>query len=121
MAATGQDALTITELNEPDLIVLDIGLPDISGIEVCRRLRQYYSAPILFLTAHHTEVETVVALDAGGDDYVTKPASIAELLARVRANLRRLHTRTPTRRHAVYTCGDITLDTAAHLITIRGG
>lgn len=87
VAATGQDALTITELNEPDLIVLDIGLPDISGIEVCRRLRQYSTAPILYLTAHQAEVEKVVALDAGGDDYVTKPASIAELLARVRANL----------------------------------
>ena len=87
MAATGQDALTITELNEPDLIVLDIGLPDISEIEFCRRLRQYSTAPVIYLTAHQAEVEKVVALDAGGDDYVIKPASIAELLVRVRANL----------------------------------
>jgi DNA-binding response OmpR family regulator len=86
------DGVTALEqaLRQPDLVVLDIGLPGMDGIEVCRRLRQEGSAvPVLVLTARAEEVDTVVGLDAGADDYVTKPFKLAELQARVRALLRR--------------------------------
>ena len=86
---TGQGALDAAE-SGVDLVVLDLGLPDIDGLDVCRRLRSDgVSAPVLVLTARADEVDTVVGLDAGADDYVTKPFRLAELLARVRALLRR--------------------------------
>ncbi len=85
----GLDALHAAEDN-PDLVILDLGLPSMDGLEVCRRLRnEGRTAPILILTARADEVDTVVGLDAGADDYVTKPFRLAELLARVRALLRR--------------------------------
>lgn len=74
----------------PDLVVLDIGLPDISGLEVCRRLRQFSDAPVIFLTARSDEIDRVVGLEIGADDYVTKPFSPRELVARIRVVLRRL-------------------------------
>ena len=86
---TGQGALEAAE-NGVDLVVLDLGLPDLDGLDVCRRLRSDgVTAPVLVLTARADEVDTVVGLDAGADDYVTKPFRLAELLARVRALLRR--------------------------------
>jgi two-component system KDP operon response regulator KdpE len=89
-AATGRDALTIAAAESPSLVVLDLGLPDLDGTEVCRELRGWSSAAILILTARHDEEATIAALDAGADDYVTKPFSPPELLARVRALLRRV-------------------------------
>ncbi|MYN07078.1 two-component system response regulator CreB [Pseudoduganella aquatica] len=74
----------------PDLVVLDIGLPDMSGLEVCRRLRQFSDAPVIFLTARSDEIDRVVGLEIGADDYVTKPFSPRELVARIRVILRRL-------------------------------
>jgi DNA-binding response OmpR family regulator len=85
----GASALTAAHEN-PDLVVLDLGLPEVDGLEVCRRLRaEGRAVPVLILTARADEVDTVVGLDAGADDYVTKPFRLAELLARVRALLRR--------------------------------
>ncbi|YAL84698.1 response regulator transcription factor [Dermacoccaceae bacterium W4C1] len=85
----GEQALTVGREN-PDLLILDLGLPIVDGLEVCRRLRaQGRTLPVLILTARAEEVDTVVGLDAGADDYVTKPFRLAELLARVRALLRR--------------------------------
>lgn len=75
----------------PELVVLDIGLPDISGLEVCRRLRQFSDAPVIFLTARSDEIDRIVGLEIGADDYVTKPFSPRELVARVRVILRRLN------------------------------
>jgi DNA-binding response OmpR family regulator len=90
VAADGRAALTLAEQETPDLVVLDLGLPYLDGLEVCRRIRQEgLTAPVLILTARGDEVDTVVGLDAGADDYVTKPFRLAELLARVRALLRR--------------------------------
>ena len=87
--ADGRDALEAARDN-PDLVVLDLGLPTMDGLEVCRRLRgEGYTVPVLVLTARADEVDTVVGLDAGADDYVTKPFRLAELLARARALLRR--------------------------------
>jgi DNA-binding response OmpR family regulator len=88
--ATGRDALARADDGGHHLVLLDLGLPDIDGIDVCRRLRSAHpSLPVLMLTARTDEVDTVVGLDAGADDYVTKPFRLAELLARVRALLRR--------------------------------
>lgn len=88
--ADGKDALDALMASSPDLVVLDLGLPTMDGLEVCRRLRATGSSvPVLILTARGDEVDTVVGLDAGADDYVTKPFRLAELMARVRALLRR--------------------------------
>jgi two-component system KDP operon response regulator KdpE len=89
VSATGQDALAQAEHAPPDLVVLDLGLPDLDGIEVCRRLRALGSAPIIVLSARTAEADKVAALDLGADDYVTKPFGPEELLARIRVALRR--------------------------------
>ncbi len=86
---TGEAALAALKEGGFDLVVLDVGLPDITGFEVCRRLREWSSVPVLFLTARSEEIDRVVGLEIGGDDYVTKPFSPRELAARVRAVLRR--------------------------------
>jgi len=89
VVGTGRDALAAVEFEPPDLIVLDLGLPDIDGIEVCRRVRSRWDMPIVVLSARGAEKDKVTALDDGADDYVTKPFGSEELLARVRAALRR--------------------------------
>lgn len=88
-AATGKDGLDRAAAERPDLVVLDLGLPDVPGISVCTELRKWSSAPIVVLSARHSEAEKVRLLDAGADDYMTKPFGTAELQARVRAQLRR--------------------------------
>lgn len=94
-AMTGRAALDSVERDKPDLIVLDLGLPDINGVEVSRQIRQTQSIPILVLSARGAEGDKVKALDAGADDYVTKPFGTEELLARIRAALRRLEGQPP--------------------------
>ena len=88
-AATGKDALTIASVQPPQAVILDLVLPDLSGVEVCRELRGWTEAPVLILSVVGEEREKVAALDAGADDYVTKPFGVDELLARLRAALRR--------------------------------
>lgn len=88
-SSTGEEALDLARKTKPDLILLDVNLPGMSGIETCRELRRFTAAPIIMLTVRSAERDKVVALDAGADDYVTKPFGIEELLARVRASLRR--------------------------------
>jgi two-component system KDP operon response regulator KdpE len=88
-AATGREAIDLAAAERPVLIVLDLGLPDMSGIEVCRAIRSWSSAPVIVLSARHSDQEKVALLDAGADDYITKPFSPSELQARVRAQLRR--------------------------------
>jgi len=89
-AATGEAGLAAVRTHRPRLVVLDVGLPDIDGLEVCRRLRQTSQIPVIFLTARDGEVDRVLGLELGGDDYLTKPFSPAELVARVKAVLRRV-------------------------------
>src|SRR6195952_5501161 len=98
-AADGEAAVLAAERTQLDLIVLDIGLPDIDGVEVCRRVRSFSDGHVLMLTAQDTELDKVVGFEAGADDYVTKPYSIAELMGRVKAVLRR-HASTATARVA---------------------
>ena len=88
-AATAQQGVTEAGTRKPDLLVLDLGLPDRDGLEVIRDVRGWSTVPIIVLSARTDEVDKVAALDAGADDYLTKPFGVGELLARVRANLRR--------------------------------
>ena len=88
-ALTGEEGLAQAAAHQPDLILLDLGLPDIDGLEVIRRLREWNRAPILILSARGQENDKIAALDLGADDYVAKPFAVGELLARIRAALRR--------------------------------
>jgi DNA-binding response OmpR family regulator len=89
VAASAGDALESARRTPPDLVLLDVGLPDLNGVEACRRLRAFWNGPVIMLTARRQEADKVIGLDAGADDYVTKPFASSELLARIRANLRR--------------------------------
>jgi two-component system KDP operon response regulator KdpE len=108
-AMTGRDALEAFERDKPDLIILDLGLPDLDGVEVCRRVRQQSSVPILVLSARGAEGDKVAALDAGADDYVTKPFGTEELLARIRATLRRIDSRSSSPNDPIVR-GDLVID-----------
>jgi DNA-binding response OmpR family regulator len=88
-ATTGEDGVRAVSEQRPRLVVLDVGLPDVDGLEVCRRLRQTSTIPVIFLTARDSEIDRVLGLELGADDYVTKPFSPVELVARVKAVLRR--------------------------------
>lgn len=116
-AADGQQALTHAARHRPDLIVLDVGLPELDGFEVCRRLRQVSDVPVLFLTARDDEVDRIVGLEIGGDDYVTKPFSPREVVARVQAILKRTQ---GAGAHRVLRHGGLELDPAAHLCRVAG-
>ena len=109
VVGTGADALTATHLHTPDLIVLDLGLPDIEGTEVCRRIRSQSTAPIIILSARGAEADKVAALDLGADDYVTKPFGPEELLARIRVALRRVFSADDSPGGRVQ-LGDLTID-----------
>jgi two-component system KDP operon response regulator KdpE len=115
-AATGDEALTKAAARPPEAVILDLVLPDRSGVEVCRELRGWSRAPILILSAVGEEGEKVAALDAGADDYVTKPFGIEELLARLRAALRRAG---PSGEPAV-DVGDLHIDFEKHAVTRSG-
>jgi two-component system KDP operon response regulator KdpE len=110
LAETGERALELAARHHPDVVILDLGLPGIDGVEVVRGLRGWSSTPIIVLSARDRESDKVAALDAGADDYVTKPFGMDELLARLRAALRRVVPREDT---AVVTTPDFTIDLAA--------
>jgi len=119
-AATGQEALDQVLRVPPTAIVLDLGLPDIDGIEVCRLIRTWSDVPIIVLTAEGSEDRKVAALDEGADDYVTKPFSMPELLARLRVALR--HRRPPDAGldEAVHEVGDLRIDIALRSVSVGG-
>ena len=120
-AAAGREALTMAAAEPPALVVLDLGLPDMDGTEVCRELRSWCDAPILVLTARHDDQSTIAALDAGADDFVTKPFSPPALQARVRALLRRATRPAATdAARPVIQAGDISIDLAARTVERRG-
>jgi phosphate regulon transcriptional regulator PhoB len=117
---SGTDALRLARSSPPDLILLDLMLPEMDGLEVCRRLRQEPATralPIVMLTARGDEVDRVLGLELGADDYVVKPFSPRELVARIRAVLRRVH---PDAATAASTVGRLTIDPAAHVVTVDG-
>ncbi|WP_164658430.1 response regulator transcription factor [Tropicibacter sp. Alg240-R139] len=116
-ASNGQQALISATRDNPDLIVLDVGLPELDGLEVCRRLRQTSDVPILFLTARDDEIDRILGLELGADDYVTKPFSPRELVARIKTILKRSQRATaPTIHHH----GDLTLDPDRHHCAVNG-
>jgi two-component system KDP operon response regulator KdpE len=117
-AATGTEGLRLATSQPPDLIILDLGLPDLDGQDVLRQLRDWYSAPVIVLSARDQEVQKIQALDHGADDYVTKPFGIGELLARMRTAMRHAH-RTGLEETSI-TIGDLRIDFAARLIYRRG-
>jgi two-component system KDP operon response regulator KdpE len=118
VAMSGQAALAAVEREEPDLMVLDLGLPDMDGIEVCRLVREEHGMPVIVLSARGAEADKVRALDAGADDYVTKPFGPEELLARVRAALRRVEPASAA--PAVLVRGELTIDREGHRVTRDG-
>lgn len=109
-AANGRDAIDLAAAERPALIVLDLGLPDMSGLDVCREVRGWSLAPIIVLSARHSDQEKVALLDAGADDYITKPFSPSELQARVRAQLRRARIAPAAGPNPVITIGDLVID-----------
>ena len=123
VARDGAQALEIFDAVKPDLVLLDVMLPKISGIDVCRELRRRSTVPIIMVTAKGSEIDTVVGLEVGADDYVTKPYRLRELVARMRAVLRRAPGDAP---HVdlddaeVLDVGDVSLDPARHEVTVRG-
>src|SRR2546430_1163218 len=116
---SGSDGLLAAGENPPDLILLDLGLPDMDGIEVCRRLRDWTATPIIFLTVRDEERTKVQALDVGGDDYVTKPFGLPELLARIRAVLRRQQEQ-PSAASSIFESGELRVDFTARQVTVGG-
>jgi two-component system KDP operon response regulator KdpE len=116
-ASTGEQAIRAMAMERPDVMILDLALPDVDGVEVTRQVRGWSKVPIIVLSARGMEQDKIAALDAGADDYLTKPFGMGELLARIRVALRRLG---PPSGDAVYTAGDLTVDLARRLVTIGG-
>jgi len=113
-APTGQEGIDAVVKKKPDVIMLDLGLPDMDGIEVIRVLREWSRIPIIVLSVRGSEKDKIAALDNGADDYLTKPFGVGELLARLRAALRRLN----TENGPVFTSGDLKVDLAHHMVFV---
>ena len=122
-ARTGTEAMTMISSHCPDLVILDLGLPDMDGIDILRSLREWSSLPVVVVSARTHERDKVEALDLGADDYLTKPFGTAELLARVRTAIRHTRTTSPSGEIAqcgTYTVGDLTIDYNKHQVLVRG-
>lgn len=109
-AAEGKEALMQAVSHRPELVLLDLGLPDMDGVEVIRKIRSWSDMPIIVISARADDSDKIEALDCGADDYLTKPFSIDELLARIRVMKRQLSLRTPQRMDAVFRNGDLSID-----------
>lgn len=118
-AITGQEALNMFAARNPDVIILDLGLPDLDGLDIIRRIREYSQVPIIVVSARDQDTEKIEALDAGADDYLTKPFSIHELHARLRVILRRQET-PAIDTAASCNSGDLVIDSNAHLVYLKG-
>jgi two-component system, OmpR family, alkaline phosphatase synthesis response regulator PhoP len=118
-AGDGRTAIAMAQREQPDLIVLDIMLPVLDGVEACKEIRKFSPVPIIMLTAKDQEIDKVLALELGADDYVTKPFALHEFLARVKARLRRQNSAAPGHDEAI-ALGEIVLDPSRQQLTVRG-
>ncbi len=119
-AANAEDALAMAGSDLPDLVLLDIGLPGMDGLDALRQYRASFQIPVIFLTARHREIDQVLGLELGADDYVTKPFSFAEMVARVSAVLTRSRVAPSDHKSKRYASGDLVIDTDARRVT-KGG
>lgn len=119
-AESGKQALRLAVQSPPDLVILDLGLPDMDGLEVLRQLREWLHAPIIILSARDQEQQKIAALDAGADDYLTKPFSTGELLARIRVALRHANRVSNEPESSTFEHGDLTIDLSARRVFARG-
>ena len=122
VARDGVEAMTQFDRYKPDVVLLDVMLPKVSGIDVCRQIRAKSRTPVIMVTAKTSEIDTVVALEVGADDYITKPYRLRELVARIRAVLRRspAAAEAPVESDELLEVGDVKLDASSHEVTIRG-
>jgi two-component system, OmpR family, response regulator RegX3 len=120
VAADGRKALDRFRSEGPSLVILDLMLPEMSGLDVCRQIRQISNVPIIMVTAKDSEADKVSGLELGADDYVTKPFSVRELVSRVRAHLRRAGMRETEPAEDVLSGGPVSLDVAKHEVVVRG-
>ncbi len=118
VAQNGGEALKIAASQSPDLVLLDLGLPDVDGKDVIRQLREWSTVPILVLSARDREAEKIEALDLGADDYINKPFGIGELMARLRTGLR--HASRDQKNETHFKCGPLTIDIPAHTAVVDG-
>ena len=116
-AQTGAEGISQAVMMRPEVIILDLGLPDIDGKDVVSQMREWTVVPIIVLSARDQEEEKIAALDAGADDYITKPFSIGELMARMRVSLRRV---AQSEQEPIIHCGDLMIDLTAHRVTVAG-
>jgi two-component system KDP operon response regulator KdpE len=117
VAVNGEEGLAMAAAQAPDLVILDLSLPDMDGIEVCERLREWTQVPIIILSVRESERDKVVALDKGADDYLTKPFGIEELLARIRVALRHSAQTMGSQKSEIITAGPVVIDLARHIVT----
>ncbi len=116
-AESGQEGLSLAAAERPDLIILDVGLPDLDGIEVTRRLREWTQTPVIILSVRDQESDKIAALDAGADDYLTKPFGVGELTARLRVALRHA---APVEEEPVFEVDGLKVDLARRVVTLNG-
>ena len=120
-AANAEDALELAQRDPPDLVLLDIGLPGMDGLEALRQFKNRLNVPVIFLTSRHRELDEVLGLELGADDYVTKPFDLDVLLARIKVVLRRSESSQPAQAApAILNVGDLEIDPAAHTVQIAG-
>jgi two-component system, OmpR family, KDP operon response regulator KdpE len=119
-AVTGEDGLQLATSSKPDVLLLDLGLPDIDGLEIIRRIRGWSGMPIIILSARGKDADKIAGLDAGADDYLTKPFSVGELLARIRVAMRHTMPVGSTAEEPVFQTGDLRMDFAKRTVWLRG-
>lgn len=117
-ASTGSEGLKMAAIQPPDLVILDLGLPDLDGQEIIKRLREWLTAPILVLSARDQEMQKINALDSGADDYITKPFGVGELLARMRTALR--HTQQVAADQSIFVLGALSVDFGTRVVSRSG-
>jgi two-component system KDP operon response regulator KdpE len=117
---TGQQALLHATQHPPDLIILDLGLPDMDGQDLLRHLREWFKGPIIILSARDQEQQKIAALDSGADDFLTKPFSTGELMARIRVALRHANLTNGDKESATFDCGELHVDLASRMVRVKG-